>query len=107
MKARWWRTKAEGNAKDFTTHTAEHESTSIINAVDLRVTKLEGTDNISRPGGDDSNSDKGNQARDKTERVKDGGNRQDTKSDLGLHHEGDGTDPTDLQSALARLLEEF
>lgn len=100
-------TEAEGNAKDFATHTTEHESASIINAVDLRVTKLEGTDDISRPGGDDSNGDKGNQSRNKTQRVKDGGDRQDTKSDLGLHHEGDGSDPTDLQSPLARLLEKF
>jgi hypothetical protein len=89
-------TDADSNPEDFAAHTAKHQFTRIIDAIDLWVPQFKAPDNIVGPGayGTDSadTDDGGNQA----EKVKDLREGEDTETELGLHHQGDCSYPSDL-----------
>jgi len=89
-------TETEGNAKDLTTNASKDEISRIINAVHLRMIPLEYTNHVIGPGSYSGDDDKADNSGDDAEDVEDCGDGQDSETDLGLHHESDGTDPTDL-----------
>jgi hypothetical protein len=89
-------TKAESYSQNLTANTAKHQITSIVDAVNLGVATLENSNHVIRPSRDAGDDNKADDTRNDAKDVENGGDRQDAKTDLGLHHEGNGADPTDL-----------
>jgi hypothetical protein len=50
--------EAESRSQKLATDRAEHDSTSIINAIDLRMVEFEGANDISSPSSDSGNEQK-------------------------------------------------
>lgn len=89
-------TDAEHYTKDLIAYTSKEQMSSIVNAIRLPVTVLEGTDNVRGPPREEGNEaqedDTGNQAQD----VEGSWDCQDAQSNLGLHHQGNRAKPADL-----------
>lgn len=92
------RTKAESSREDKSARQAKHYLTSVVDTVDLTVLKLECADNIAGPGGDASNDNETDNARDHTQDVQRRRDGQNTHANLGLHHENDSSYEPDLVS---------
>lgn len=96
-------TQAKCSTQDLPTDSAKDEASGIVDSVDFRVTELENTNDIVGPRRDEGNDDEANHTRDESEGVEGGGNRKNTKSDLGLHHEGYCSYPSNLKLSIVSI----
>lgn len=95
-------TETDSGAKNFATDTTKHHFTCIVDAVDFRVSELEYADDVVGPCCDDGKNAQANDAGDQAEDIEDRWNRENTQSDLSLHHEDNGPHPSHLQERQQR-----
>lgn len=90
-------TEQEDNSKDLAANFAKHLETGIIDCIHLGMVPFEDTNHVIRPSSYGADRAETRNARDDAELVECHGNTEDSKADLGLHHEGDGGNPAKLQ----------
>jgi hypothetical protein len=90
-------TEQEDDSKDLATNLAKHLETSIIDCIHLGMIPFEDTNHVIRPSSYGTDRAEAHNARDDAELVECHGNTENTKADLGLHHEGDSGNPAKLQ----------
>lgn len=90
-------TEQEDNSKDLAADLAKHLETSIINCIHLGMIPFEDTNHVIRPSSYGTDRAETRNARDDAKLVKCHGDTENSKADLGLHHEGDGGNPAKLQ----------
>jgi hypothetical protein len=76
-----------GDTVELLANSAENETGGIVDAIDFGVTLLELADDVVGPGGDNGDDQHADDTGDETKGVKGGGDRQNSQTDLGLHHE--------------------
>lgn len=89
-------TKAERDCQNLSSYTTEHEVSGIIDTVNVAVSLLESSDDVTRPRRDDADGYKADDTRNKAQLVEATGDRKDTKTDHDFHHDGDGSKQRDL-----------
>jgi hypothetical protein len=86
-------TQHKDHSKDFATNPAKHLAPSIIYGIHFWVVELESTNHVVRPSCHTADRYEAKDAGDKAENMKRSGDSEDTETDLGFGHEGDGTYP--------------
>ncbi|KAI6762199.1 hypothetical protein HG531_002752 [Fusarium graminearum] len=86
-----------GNTKDLASNATKDERARVVDTVYLRMVALKDTDHVAGPSCDCGDNDETDDTGDDSEDVKDSWDGQNTQTNLGLHHEGDSANPSDLK----------
>lgn len=89
-------TEAEDEAEHIPAHFTKHESTGIIDTVDFTMSQLEHANNVVGPCRDGGESNETEHPWHQPESIKRSRDRQHPQTDLGLHHEGHRSEPSNL-----------